>query len=183
MASLFVLGGSRSGKSRHAVAVQPAAGRVAFVATAQPGDGDMALRIARHRAERPPTWTTIEEPLELTDRLRALPRTFDAVVVDCITLWVANRMLTGESDKATLVAADELAQLVPACPWDITIVSNEVGEGVHPPTEAGLRYRDLLGMVNQRLAAACTRVVLMVAGVPMTVKGGPDPHVPPVQTS
>ena len=181
MASLFVLGGTRSGKSRHAVAVQPARGRVAFIATAQPGDGDMAARIARHRAERPPNWTTIEEPLELTDRLRALPRTFDAVVVDCVTLWIANRMLSGESAKATLVAADELAKFIPTCSWDLTVVSNEVGEGVHPPTEAGLRFRDLLGMVNQRLAAACTRVVLMVAGLPMTVKGGPGSHVPPVQ--
>ena len=173
MSSLFVLGGARSGKSRHAVALQPPRGRVTFLATAQAGDGDMAVRIARHRAERPAHWTTIEEPFEVPARLRGL-RAIDAALVDCLTLWVSNLMLRGDSDAAILAAADTLAQVVPACVFDVTLVSNEVGEGVHPETEAGLRFRDLLGSVNQRLAAACDRVVLMVAGLPLTLKA-PSP--------
>ena len=181
MSSLFVLGGARSGKSRHAIAVQPARGRIAFLATAQAGDGDMAARIARHRADRPASWTTIEEPFEVAARLRALPA-IDAVIIDCLTLWVSNRMLRGDADDAIIAAADELVQLLPRCSFDVTLVSNEVGEGVHPPTPAGLRFRDLLGIVNQRMAGACDRVVLMVAGLPLTLKT-PTGHANPVQAS
>jgi adenosylcobinamide kinase/adenosylcobinamide-phosphate guanylyltransferase len=169
MSSLFVLGGARSGKSRYAVGVQPPRAHVTFIATAQPGDGDMAARIARHRAERPAHWTTIEEPCELAARLRELRR-IDAAVVDCLTLWVANLMRRGDSDDAIMAAADALAKTVSACAFDVTLVSNEVGEGVHPETESGLRFRDLLGSVNQRIAAACDRVVLMVAGLPLALK-------------
>ena len=110
VSSLFVLGGARSGKSRFAVASQRAHARVTFLATAQAGDGDMAARIARHRAERPEHWTTIEEPFDLVQRLR--PLTGDAVIVDCLTMWVANRMLRGDSADAILADADALAALI-----------------------------------------------------------------------
>jgi adenosylcobinamide kinase/adenosylcobinamide-phosphate guanylyltransferase len=168
--SLLVLGGARSGKSRFAVTSQPRDVRVAFFATAQVGDGDMAARIARHRAERPRWWTTIEEPFELVDRLAALGPTFEAVVVDCLTIWVANRLLRGDPDAAILAGADALATLIQESPCRLTLVTNEVGEGVHPETPAGLRFRDVLGMVNQRIAGACESVVLMVAGIPLPVK-------------
>jgi adenosylcobinamide kinase/adenosylcobinamide-phosphate guanylyltransferase len=171
MSALFILGGARSGKSRYAIATHTTQTDVAFIATAQAGDGDMAARIARHRAERPPKWATIEEPFEVPARVRELARTrVDAVIVDCVTVWIANRMLRGDADAAILAAVDELAQIVARCPCAVTLVSNEVGEGVHPPTEAGLHFRDLLGVVNQRLAAACDRVVLMVAGLPLILK-------------
>ena len=169
MSSLFILGGARSGKSRHAIAAQPAHARVAFLATARPGDADMAARIARHQAERPPKWTTIEEPFDVPARLAGL-RGVDAAIVDCITVWIGNRVLRGDADEAILGGADALAGLVARCGLDVTLVSNEVGEGVHPETAIGLRFRDLLGVTNQRLAAACERVVLMVAGVPLTIK-------------
>ena len=179
--SLFVLGGARSGKSRFAVASQPAHARVTFVATAQAGDGDMGARIARHRAERPSTWLTVEEPFDLVPRLERL--TGDAVVVDCLTLWVANRMLRGDSDDAILADADALAALIRRRPFALTAVSNEVGEGVHPETADGLRFRDLLGAVNQRVAAAAERVVLMVAGIPLEVKTpAHDSPIPTLQT-
>ena len=168
--SLLVLGGARSGKSRFAVASQPRNARVAFVATAQPGDADMTARIARHRAERPREWRTVEEAFELAAALRALDRGVDAVLVDCITFWAANRLLRGDSDEAILAEAETLAALTRGGRFPLTFVSNEVGEGVHPETADGLRFRDLLGLVNQRLAAACDHVVLMVAGIPLTVK-------------
>ena len=169
--SLFVLGGARSGKSRFALASQPPSARVTFVATAQAGDGDMAARIARHRAERPPHWRTIEEPYDLVPRLRAGCAEAEAVIVDCLTLWVSNLMLRGDADDWIVKQGDELAALLALRPADLTLVSNEVGEGVHPSTEDGRRFRDLLGTVNQRVAAAADRVVLMVAGLPLAVKG------------
>jgi adenosylcobinamide kinase/adenosylcobinamide-phosphate guanylyltransferase len=176
--ALLVLGGARSGKSRFAIASQPPRAAIAFVATAEAGDADMMARIARHRAERPGHWRTVEEPLDLVPRLGTLLGEVDGVLVDCLTLWVANRLLRGDPDKAILDDAEALGALIERRAGAITLVSNEVGEGVHPETGDGLRFRDLLGLVNQRVAAACDRVVLMVAGIPLTIKspppGGPD---------
>src|SRR5262245_9370750 len=124
ISSLFVLGGARSGKSRFAVTAQPPLARVTFVATAQAGDGDMAARIARHRIERPQHWVTIEEPFDLVERLGAL--TSGAAVVDCLTVWVANRMLRGDSNDAILSEADALAALIRHPRLALTLVSNEV---------------------------------------------------------
>jgi adenosylcobinamide kinase/adenosylcobinamide-phosphate guanylyltransferase len=170
----LVLGGARSGKSRFALSLQPAGARVAFVATARAGDADLAARIARHRAERPPRWLTVEEPLALAATLkRVTSEAVDAVVVDCLTLWVANRLLQGDRDDAVLAEADEIAALIGRRSCALTLVSNEVGEGVHPETAVGLRFRDVLGLVNQVLAAACDRVTLMVAGIPLAIKMRP----------
>jgi len=175
VSSLFILGGARSGKSRFAVSDAARAGRVAFVATARAADDDMARRIARHRAERPRHWKTVEEPYDLVQHLTGLEDAFDAVVVDCLTLWVSNCLLRGDTDDAILDEAEALAKLVGRRATSFTVVSNEVGEGVHPETAMGLRFRDLLGFVNQRVAAACDRVVLMVAGVPLTIKAVATP--------
>jgi adenosylcobinamide kinase / adenosylcobinamide-phosphate guanylyltransferase len=171
--SLFILGGARSGKSRFAVAGLPPRGRVTFIATAEARDGDMALRIARHQAERPAAWTTIEAPLELTAVLADALIDADTVVVDCLTLWVSNLMLRGDDEAAILKSADALAALVADPAAELRIVSNEVGFGVHPATADGLRFRDVLGVVNQRVAAAAWRVVLMVAGLPHLIKDTP----------
>lgn len=166
----LVLGGARSGKSRFAVDCHLPRARVTFVATAQARDGDMAHRIERHRAERPGHWRTLEEPYDLVPRLRDACTAADAVIVDCLTVWVANLLLRGDPDDHILKHADELAALLALHPAEVTLVSNEVGLGVHPATEDGRRFRDLLGFVNQRIAAAADRVVLMVAGVPLSVK-------------
>lgn len=171
--SLLILGGARSGKSRFAIAEHARARRVTFIATAEVRDADMASRIARHRAERPASWTTIEEPLDVVGRMRELEGKVDAIIVDCLTLWVSNRLLRGEADEAIVAEAEALASLLPGCRCAVTVVSNEVGEGVHPPTAVGLRFRDLLGLVNQRIAAAADRVVFMIAGLPLTMKTPP----------
>jgi adenosylcobinamide kinase/adenosylcobinamide-phosphate guanylyltransferase len=176
--SLFVLGGARSGKSRYAVTRQAPHARVTFVATARAGDGDMAARIARHRAERPRGWTTVEEPFDLLARLEAIAG--DAVIVDCLTVWAANRMLRGDSDGAIVAEAEGVAALIRRRPFALTLVSNEVGEGVHPATADGMRFRDLLGAVNQCVAAAAEHVVLMVAGIPLAVKT--PAHESPIST-
>lgn len=169
--SHLITGGARSGKSHFALTGIPPRGRVAFVATAQARDADMAARIARHRSERPSPWRTVEEAYDLAAVLERLGRDpLDAVVVDCLTVWVGNRVLRRDPEESVLADADRLAAVAARPPWDLTIVTNEVGEGVHPETADGLRFRDLLGLVNQRLAAACERVTLMVAGLPLIVK-------------
>ena len=170
-ASLFIIGGARSGKSRFASERFSADTRIVFVATAEAHDEDMAKRIARHRADRPSAWMTVEEPFDLVSRLRDLDGTCDGIIVDCLTLWVSNLLLRGDRDDTILEKADALAGAIRGGRSSITLVSNEVGEGVHPETAAGLRFCDLLGHVNQRVAAACETVVLMVAGIPLTVKG------------
>ena len=169
--SHLVLGGARSGKSRYAVEqAAQSGGRVAVLATARALDGDMASRIVRHRAERPARWSTLEEPQDIVAACRRAAAAHDLIIVDCATVWVANLMERGDDDTAVLAAADELAKLQREHLLSLLIVSNEVGEGVHPATELGRRFRDLLGFVNQRLASAADRVTLMVAGLPMTVK-------------
>ena len=174
--SLLIVGGARSGKSRFAVERLSPDARVVFVATAEARDESMAKRIARHRAERPVRWSTLEEPFELVATLRSLDGTCHGILVDCLTLWVSNLLLRGDRDEAILEQAEALAALLGRPRSSITLISNEVGEGVHPETAMGLRFRDLLGSVNQRVAAACDTVVLMVAGIPLTVK------TPPVRT-
>jgi adenosylcobinamide kinase/adenosylcobinamide-phosphate guanylyltransferase len=172
----LILGGARSGKSRHAVDLaRAAAGRIAVVATAEARDADLAARITRHRAERPAAWATVEEARELVTACRRAAAQADLVLVDCVTLWVANRMLGGDADSRILEATDDLTRLMTERQAALILISNEVGGGVHPATADGLRYRDLLGLVNQRLAAAADRVTLMVAGLAMTVKAPPVP--------
>jgi adenosylcobinamide kinase/adenosylcobinamide-phosphate guanylyltransferase len=176
--SHLVLGGARSGKSRFALSQQPVGARVAFIATAEARDPDLAARIVRHQAERPAHWLTVEEPLALAATLkRVTTEPFDAAVVDCITIWVANRVLQGDHDEAVLAETGEIEALIGRRACALTLVSNEVGAGVHPETPLGLRFRDLLGLVNQRLAAACDRVTLMVAGIPVGIKA-PLPSEP-----
>lgn len=130
----------------------------------------MAARIARHRRERPQSWLTVEEPLELVAALRRLAASVETVFVDCLTLWVSNQLGRGLADEALLANAEALAKLVAERPCSLILVSNEVGLGVHPETAEGLRFRDLLGLVNRSVAGAADRVVLMVAGLPLLLK-------------
>ena len=176
----LILGGVRSGKSREALRVavsMPRGSRGAFLATAQALDGDMEARIARHRAERPAGWGTLEEPFDVLAACGSLAASVDVVVLDCLTLWVANLLLRGDEEKSILAAADALGDFLGERRFSLIIVSNEVGAGVHPATDVGLRFRDALGGVNQRIAAAADRVSYMVAGLSMTVKDVP-PHEP-----
>jgi adenosylcobinamide kinase/adenosylcobinamide-phosphate guanylyltransferase len=174
----LILGGVRSGKSREALrvaALLPAGSRAGFLATAQALDADMQARIARHQAERPQGWTTVEEPFDIARACDRSADRFDVIVLDCLTLWVSNLLLRGDKDGAILDAADALARFAALRRLSLVMVSNEVGAGVHPPTEIGLRFRDVLGEVNQRLAAAVDRVTYMVAGIPMVIKHSPLP--------
>lgn len=159
----FLIGGARSGKSTLAVELGGRfAGDVVFVATAEAFDDDMRGRIDRHRLERP-GWPTIEEPVDLAAALADAPDNA-MVIVDCITVWLGNLFARGE-DPASFV--DRCARLVDAMRrrgGPAVVISNEVGLGVHPETPMGRAYRDELGRMNQMIAAAADRAVLLVAG-------------------
>ena len=163
MAVRLLIGGARAGKSSLAARFASATGLpVPFVATAEAGDEEMEHRIARHRAERPEEWKTIEEPADLVRALGAAAG--DAVVVDCLTLWVSNLLLAGLSDEDVERRADEAAAAAAARPSPTLVVTNEVGLGVHPASELGRRFRDLLGRVNSIWASHADDVLLVVAG-------------------
>jgi adenosylcobinamide kinase/adenosylcobinamide-phosphate guanylyltransferase len=173
---VLVLGGVRAGKSAYAVARAGTVGeRVAFVATAEAADAEMAARIARHRVGRPGHWTTVETLVGLSEALSSLDGKVDVVVVDCLNLWVANLFgrTPGLTEDRLEAEAARLAAVVARAPWPLILVSNEVGLGVHPETALGRRFRDALGLVNQRVAAAADEVVLLIAGCPLWLKGGP----------
>jgi len=177
----LVLGGVRSGKSRYAQQLGERAERVLFVATAPapsstPCDAEMRAKIEHHRATRPAAWQTVEEPLELARVLAEQGQGCDLAIVDCLTLFVANLLhAAGEDDGRLGQLIEEkttaLCAALAAAPCDVVLVSNEVGSGVVPAYAAGRRYRDALGELNQRVAAVADDVLLLVAGLPLALKG------------
>ena len=166
----LLLGGARSGKSRRAVALAGTRRGVIFIATAQRSDAELRARITAHRRERPAGWRTIEEPRRVPDRLAGIPRG-STVILDCVTLWIARLVTDRAPEAAILAAVDRLIATVRTRSLRMVAVSNEVGSGVVPPTRLGRRFQDLLGAVNTRIAGASGRVELLVAGIPVRVKG------------
>jgi adenosylcobinamide kinase/adenosylcobinamide-phosphate guanylyltransferase len=166
----LVLGGARSGKSRYAESLITArAPPWIYIATAQAGDDEMARRIAAHRARRNAGWQTIEAPHDLAGALETASA-HAPLLVDCMTLWLTNRMLA-EADLDAEIGRLEDALLRRA--GMAVLVSNEVGYGIVPDNALARRFRDAQGRLNQRLAASADRVVLVVAGLPLAVKGTP----------
>ncbi len=170
----LILGGARSGKSRLAAAraAQTGLARTLIVTArlddaTRAGDAEMLARIARHRAERAPDWRVIEEPLDLVGALATERGAAAVVVVDCLTLWLSNLYEAGADAE---IATSRLAQAVAAAHGALILVSNEVGLGIVPISEAGRRFRDDQGRLNQALAQVCDRVTLVVAGLPLEVK-------------
>jgi adenosylcobinamide kinase / adenosylcobinamide-phosphate guanylyltransferase len=168
----LVLGGVRSGKSRWAQELAGTATRVAYVATAQPLDSEMVEKIRRHREERPSHWQTFEEPLELGRVVAEHAAAFDMMLVDCLTIFVANLQGTANADPVCMARRiEDFLEALRTRPSSVVLVSNEVGSGVVPSYPAGRRFRDALGELNQRVAAIADNVVLLVAGLPLALKG------------
>jgi len=166
--SLFVLGGARSGKSRHAQArAEAAGGNPVFVATAEAFDDEMRDRIARHRADRDGRWTTVEAPRDLPATIDALNRSDAVVLVDCLTLWVSNLLL---AEVDTRLAGDELCHAISRFEGQLILVANEVGLGIVPDNALARAFRDAAGRLNQSVAATAEEVVLLTAGLPLTLK-------------
>jgi adenosylcobinamide kinase/adenosylcobinamide-phosphate guanylyltransferase len=170
---IFVIGGCRSGKSTYALqtAEKMPAERKIFIATCVPQDNEMKQRVARHQKERSQNWVTVEEPLHLPQALLENSPKADVILVDCLTLWVSNLLMQSGDEKKI---ADTIPQLIDAlekatCP--IVLVSNEVGTGIVPENRLARQFRDITGWVNQAVAKSANKVVWMVAGIPVTVKG------------
>ena len=163
----LVLGGARSGKSRYAESLISALPSPwIYIAPATAGDEEMMARIAAHRARRAATWRTVEEPRNIAGALAACGHA--PALVDCLTLWLSNLMLA-EADIEAEVARLEKTLQAAAAP--VVLVANEVGFGIVPDHPLGRRFRDWQGLLNQRIAARADRVVLMVAGLPLVIKG------------
>ena len=169
----LILGGARSGKTALAQQLAAASGlEVVYVATAQAQDQEMQARIQRHRQERPVHWELCEEPLRLADALERLGSPQRCLLVDCLTLWLTNLLLSEQPDllEQQLTA---LEQLLPSLPGRIILVSNETGLGVVPLGELSRRFVDETGFLHQRLAQRADRVIFTVAGLPWVMNGEP----------
>jgi adenosylcobinamide kinase/adenosylcobinamide-phosphate guanylyltransferase len=166
--SILVLGGARSGKSRHAEMLAAGSGlRRVYVATAQAFDDEMVERVRLHRERRGQGWESLEEPLKLLQALEKAASPAHFVLVDCVTLWVTNLMLADADVEAEVEA---LCAAVPSLAGTVCFVSNEVGLGIVPDNALARRFRDLAGIANQRLAAVCDRVTFIAAGLPLQLK-------------
>jgi adenosylcobinamide kinase/adenosylcobinamide-phosphate guanylyltransferase len=167
---VLITGGARSGKSRYAEERAASVGtKLVYLATAQAGDEEMACRIAEHQKRRGPNWITVEEPLEIGRALISRKGRTDAVLVDCLTLWVSN-LLTRSGETDPQKRADDLLAILPEIDFHLLLVTNEVGWGIVPDNALARRFRDLTGWINQRFAAIADEMVLMVAGNPVVVK-------------
>jgi len=188
---VLVLGGAKSGKSRFAVDIAlRKSGRVLFVATAEPGDPEMRARIEAHRRERPADWCLLEAPLRVGQSLAGHLDGVRTVIVDCLSMLVANIILSGQAvtfsglePDAGLEAVrreiEEIVRILSNYRVCCVVVSNEVGMGIVPDNALARRYRDALGLANQLLAREAEEVFLMVAGVPLQIKtGGKFPVLP-----
>lgn len=182
----LVMGGVRSGKSAFAEELVRALGGptggfpILYLATGLATDAEMERRIQIHQSRRPTDWMTIEEPLQLAAGLKAAldsPRSPKAIIIDSIDVWVGNMLMEHEDEEKerveslTLAALDDLLDTARVSPLALIMVSAEVGLSLVPPEPLGRRFQDLLGSVNQRIAAAAGRVYLVVAGVPLEIKG------------
>jgi len=169
MSLILVGGGARSGKSRHALHLARQCGsRLAFIATAAPADDEMRDRIALHRNERGPEFTTFEEPLALVSVIQAQAPHFDAVVVDCLTLWMSN--IIHATPDVIEEQGLQLVQAATSAPRPVILVTNEVGCGIVPESALAREFRDRAGKLNQHAAEAAAEVYWMIFGIPLKVK-------------
>lgn len=167
--TILVLGGARSGKSRHAQALaESMATERIFIATGQAFDDEMRERVARHQADRDASWRTIEAPIALPQAIRDHGNKSAVLLVDCLTLWLSNLLL---ADADLDAAGDDLVSAIGEGSAAMLFVANEVGFGIVPDNALARRFRDAAGRLNQRLAAECDATDLVVAGIPLRLRG------------
>ncbi|MHB1110496.1 MAG: bifunctional adenosylcobinamide kinase/adenosylcobinamide-phosphate guanylyltransferase [Devosia sp.] len=168
---VLILGGARSGKTGLGERMAMRAGaKPAYLATAEALDGEMRDRVEMHQRQRQGRFATIEEPLELTREIVKAARSHDVILVDCLTLWITN--LLGANRDVAAAVEDLVVTLAQINTARVILISNEVGLGIVPENALARSFRDLAGSAHQRLAEICADVYLVVAGLPMTLKGG-----------
>jgi len=172
---VLIVGGCRSGKSRHALEMAEERGGKTnvFMATCIPHDEEMRQRVARHKAERSPLWKTEEVPLALPKAIRHWSKRCDVILVDCLTLWTSNLLMESDEPEGIEMEIQQLALALEGSRCPVVLVSNEVGCGIVPENPLARQFRDFSGFCNQAVAAVADRVVWMVAGIPVAVKPGP----------
>ena len=170
--TILITGGCRSGKSRHALHIGADLGgqRNFFIATCVPKDEEMRVRVRRHQKERGPQWKTLEVPIKLEQAIKRHGPEADVMLIDCLTLWISNHMAKNEQDAMIFAQIEALVHIISKPPCPIVLVSNEVGAGIVPENPVARRFRDIIGWTNQRVAAACSKVIWMVAGIDVTIK-------------
>jgi adenosylcobinamide kinase/adenosylcobinamide-phosphate guanylyltransferase len=174
----FILGGARSGKSSYAQQLAHSSGkRILFIATARVLDDEMERRVAAHRTNRPPDWETLEAPDHLAATLQGIPVDYDAILLDCVTLFLGSTFTSLPDDAreedyllASSEAIDDLMKAINNRPESWILVSNEIGLGIVPNTLMGRVFRDMQGRANQQLAALADEVYFMAAGIPLKIK-------------
>ncbi|WP_320128043.1 bifunctional adenosylcobinamide kinase/adenosylcobinamide-phosphate guanylyltransferase [uncultured Sphaerochaeta sp.] len=171
----LIIGGGRSGKSSYAqdYALRSCKGTIsrAYIATAEAIDEEMRSRIAAHQADRADRFITVEEPLEIARAIASLPASVNVVVVDCLTVWMGNLLFHKGLSQDRFPQMDELVALLKDPPFDILLVTNETGLGIIPSDAESRKFRDLAGWMNQDIARVAKNVILLVAGIPVAIKG------------
>jgi adenosylcobinamide kinase/adenosylcobinamide-phosphate guanylyltransferase len=171
----LVLGGARSGKSRYVQTLANGFSPVAFIATAHASDDEMREKIERHQAERPKAWRTIEEPLDVDQVLTRESVDHKLLVIDCLTLYAANVLEAEHWDASGAEKRlEKFYAALRSATSSVALVSNEVGSGIVPAFPQGRMYRDTLGEINQQVARIADNVLLMVAGLPLVLKGSDE---------
>ena len=170
---IFVIGGCRSGKSR--LALETADGlaedRKIFMATCIPRDEEMQQRVCRHQQERSPGWQTIETPVHLPLAIAENSRHAGVLLVDCLTLWISNLLMESDDSEPVQEQIQQLKKAIQTVACPVVLVSNEVGTGIVPENRLARLFRDLVGSANQAVAETADRVVWVVAGIPVRIKG------------
>lgn len=169
---ILILGGARSGKSKHAISLAKRTNkRTVFIATATALDEEMKQRIRLHKISRPKSWGLIEEPANLSDVLRKLKSTYGVALIDCMGLWITNLLMAGIKDRVIEKKIEEFTDnIFKAKAAFIIVVSNEVGSDIVPSDPLSRKFRDLVGLANQMLAKKADKVIFMQAGIPLIIK-------------
>ncbi len=166
----YVSGGARSGKSSFALERALRFDKRAYLATAEPFDGEMQSRIKRHQEERGSQFITIEEPLDIASAINGMASSVEVILVDCLTVWANNLLYYKKSVTMDLPEIQSFLALLKDPPTSLVIVSNELGMGIVPADALSREYRDLAGFINQAVAALSTKATFMVSGLPITLK-------------
>lgn len=166
----FIIGGARSGKSSQALQIAKKYRKVAFIPTCAPLDKEMEKRIQLHKKSRPKHWKTFENPKDIPALLKKIGSSFEIIVIDCLTLWVSNLLLSGAKERAILAGTSKIAGSLKKIKAESIIVSNEVGLGIVPKNRLARDFRDIAGRVNQIMASKSSNIFFMFGGVSLKLK-------------